>query len=106
MYESLIGVEEIALIVPAVSLKRKIAVSLGGFLLLGFVSQLALQGWFNGRIAPGVTIAHIDVGGLTLAQARQTLNEAETRHALSFVIAGKRYQPSMAEIGARYDTEA
>jgi lipoprotein-anchoring transpeptidase ErfK/SrfK len=105
MYESLSGVEEIALIVPAVSLKRKIAVSLSGFILLGFVSQLALQGWFNGRLAPGVTIAHIEVGGLTLGQARQTLNEAETRHPLSFVVAGKRYQPSMAEIGAHYDTE-
>ena len=106
MYESFSGVEEVAFIVPAVSLKRKIAVSLGGFLLLGFVSQLALQGWYNGRITSGVTIARIGVGGMTLAQARQTLNEAETRHGLSFVVAGKRYQPSLAEIGAHYDTEA
>ena len=103
--QSLNGVEEDVFAVPAVSLGRRIGVSLFGIVLIGFISQLAIQGWFNGKIVAGVTVGHIDVGGLDLAEARTRLNTAESSRTVSFVIAGKRYQPSLVDIGARYDTE-
>ena len=103
--QSLSGVEEDHFVVPAVSLGRRIGVSLFGIVLIGFISQLAIQGWFNGKIVAGVSVGHINIGGLDLAEARTRLNAAESSHVVSFVIAGKRYQPSLVEIGARYDTE-
>ena len=102
MFEQSPGAEDM---IPAISWIRRIFVSFFGVVLIAFISQLALQGWYNGKIVSGVSIGHIEIGGMTVGQARLKLNNAVLQVAPSFVVAGKRYTPKLSEIGAHYDTD-
>jgi vancomycin resistance protein YoaR len=74
------------------------------------LSVLALVGLaFAGssdRIATGVEIAGIDVGGLTSAQARQKLEKASAKLTwvpVEFVAKGKRFEVAPAQLGILVD---
>ncbi len=70
------------------------------------MAQLSVQTWFNGKIVAGVSVGHVAIGGLTLDQARSRLNTAQSQLSPSFVVGSKRYQPTLGDIGAHYDTAA
>jgi hypothetical protein len=89
-----------------VSRIRVFAMSTLGVGFLFLIALLSLQSFSTGRIVKGVSVSHVELSNLTLSQARTRLNAAEAKKNLSFVVAGKRYQPSLDQLGAHYDTEA
>ena len=77
------------------------------------LSVLALIGLaFAGspdRIATGVEIAGIDVGGLTSAQARQKLEKASAKLTwvpVKFIARDKRFEVAPAQLGILVDWDA
>ena len=77
------------------------------------LSVLALVGFaFAGssdRIATGVKIAGVDVGGLTSAEAHQKLEKASSKLAwvlVEFIAEGKHYQVAPAQLGITIDWDA
>ena len=63
----------------------------------------------SGRIAAGVEIAGVDVGGLTPAQAKHKLERAALKYSwmpVSFRAAGKRFRIAPAQLGVQIDWSA
>ncbi len=89
-----------------VSTVRRFGMSVFGIGILFLIAIIALQAYSAGKIVKGVSVSHMDLSNLTLTQARQRLNQAEANQNLSFVVAGKRYEPSLELLGVHYDTEA
>lgn len=89
-----------------VSIVRRISMSVFGVGIIFLIAVISLQAYSAGKIVKGVSVGHVNLSSLTLSQARQRLNEAEKNQNPSFVVAGKRYQPSLEQLGAHYDTEA
>ncbi|MGZ4301945.1 MAG: VanW family protein [Gaiellaceae bacterium] len=94
--------------------RRRRALLTRGLLVVGLLASAALVVGFvfagsTSRIAAGVTVAGVDVGGMTSAQARATL---ERRFAsvepqpVTFTAAGHAFRISPAELGVQPDWDA
>ena len=66
-------------------------------------AQLALGGLLGGRFLPGVTVASINIGGMTRPEARAVLLDQATDTSIQFKAAGTDYTIGLSDIGAEYD---
>jgi hypothetical protein len=72
---------------------------------LAVAGHIATQGWYNGRMLPGVVIGGRDVGGMSLQSARDLVkSEADTYH-FKLDVAAEHYDLSAAQLGVTFDTE-
>lgn len=77
---------------------------IGGALFFIIVAaQLALSSWYAGKIYPGVTVAGLNVGGMTRAEARQALTHKIENYRVNLTISGKPYRLPPADVGVQYD---
>jgi len=71
----------------------------------GLASHLAVQTWYGDRILPGVVVAGKNLGGLTLAQARSSIQKDVASYHLHLDVGGEKYELSAADVGATFDVE-
>jgi vancomycin resistance protein YoaR len=84
-------------------------VALFGILLLLMATVAVYASQFDGRAYAGVSVAGIDVSGLTEAEIRETLNEALSSYAaepLTLSSRSESHSVSLAEAGISYDLDA
>jgi len=67
--------------------------------------HLALSSWYDGRIMPGVVAAGQNIGGLTLAEARDVVRKQSAAYQLRLTVTGQKYQVSAAELGVKFDPD-
>ncbi len=79
-----------------------------GLALLGLVlaGDLAYSGWSAGRIYPGVSVAGVQLGGKTRAQARQMIAAKASNYHVTVYVSGKVFPATAADLGAHFDTDA
>ncbi|HUC19900.1 MAG TPA: L,D-transpeptidase family protein [Candidatus Polarisedimenticolaceae bacterium] len=77
-----------------------------GLVFVAFVLQLGLSSLMAGRVLPGVTVAGMEIGGMTRADARELLAQPLVRHTINIAVGSNTFKVSSSDIGARYDTEA
>lgn len=78
-------------------------------LVVGFfalASHLASQAWYSDRILPGVVVAGRNFGGLTLAEARASIQKDVAAYSLKLDVGDNKYKLSAADVGATFDVEA
>jgi len=61
-----------------------------GFFALS--AHLATQAWYSDRILPGVVVAGKNIGGLTMAQARQAIKDNVSGYHLGIDVGGQKYE--------------
>ena len=85
----------------AVALPR-LAVGLTALLLLAAVGLFAFRAAYHDRIYPAITVGDVNVGGLTLDQAQQKLQERATEldtQTVTFTYGGQTWTPTLSELG-------
>ncbi len=75
-----------------------------GFLALAL--QLGSSAYMAGRIMPGVSVAGMQIGGMTRAEAEKVLTRPLEHRSLALVVGTTSYRVSLSDIGASYDPEA
>ncbi len=69
---------------------------------------LALRSAYGDKVYPSVAVADMDLGGLTPAEARATLQaraDALERDTVTFTFQGKTWTPTLGELGAKIDVD-
>jgi lipoprotein-anchoring transpeptidase ErfK/SrfK len=87
------------------SLNRVVAIGLAvGFFVLG--SHLLTKSTYDGRILPGVVVADMQLGGKTLAEAREIIAAKADAYRLNLVVADQRYVLTATQLGVKFDVES
>lgn len=84
---------------------RGVAVVAGLGLVLVLGAQLFLQGFYADKVLPGVTVAGVDVGTLTLGQARTKIAGVTKAYRLDLRIDDKKFSATPADLGIAYSVE-
>ena len=79
-------------------------VSMVGFLALGL--HMGLQSIYAGRILPGVVVGGQNLGGKTLADARQILQAQADAYHLELKVQGRDFVLKASDIGVTFDPDA
>jgi lipoprotein-anchoring transpeptidase ErfK/SrfK len=74
-----------------------------GFFVLG--THLVTKAQFDGRMLPGVKVAGLDIGGLTLPQARKAVWAYGADYRVKLSVADQHYELTAAQLGVTFDTE-
>lgn len=80
-----------------------------GFLAFGFLfltANTAFGAYFLNRVYPGVSVAGMNLSGLTREQAHQKLQDKVDQYQLTVSLEGKDYQLKPSQLGASYDVDA
>lgn len=72
---------------------------------LVLASHLATKAWYDGRILPGVVVAGHDLGGMSLARARQVIRDEVGSYHLRLQVANQNYDLTPEQIGVQFDVE-
>ena len=72
----------------------------------GVASQVATQAWYNGRILPGVYVAGLDIGGMTVPAVREKIQKSVAAYRLHLTVVGEQYNLTASALGVTFDTEA
>ncbi len=84
---------------------RGVAVVAGLGLVLALGAQLSFQGFYADKVLPGVSVAGVDVGALTLGQARTKIAGVTQAYRLDLRIDDKKFSATPAELGITYSVE-
>jgi len=91
-----------------VRIAPRLMAGLAAVLLLGAIALLGFRLLFSDRIYPAVVVGDVNVGGLTVDQARERLagraSELE-RSSVTFTYQGKSWSPTLSELGATIQTD-
>ena len=78
-------------------------------LVVGFfvvASHVATQAWYNGRILPGVYVAGLDIGGMSVPVVRAKIQKSVAAYRLHLTVGGEKYDSTASALGVSYDIEA
>ncbi len=78
----------------------------GALVFVAMAVQLALGGWFAGKIYPGVAVAGIPVGGLTRLQAQDRLSHQVTDYKVRLQVGSRSFNITPQELGTNYNLAA
>lgn len=68
--------------------------------------QLGLGAWFGGKVFNGVTVANVQLGGLSRAQAHEALAQRVKDYQIKINAGGKQYVTTPDKAGIAYDIDA
>jgi lipoprotein-anchoring transpeptidase ErfK/SrfK len=74
-----------------------------GFFALG--TQLGVKTWYDGRLLPGVKIAGVPVGGLSVPDARKLVRRMADTYRVKLNVANEHYVLSAPQLGVTFDIE-
>ncbi len=95
--------------ISGVWLATLFVLSTGGLLIIMIFTMLAYQMLYLNKIYPGVSVAGIEVGGMTLPQAMATINARSTQslsRPLTIQAGDQTWTITGQELGIRVDVEA
>lgn len=78
-------------------------------ILLVAIGLLIFRVQYDGRIYPAVAVGDVNVGGLTVAQAEDRLEQraADLEHGMfTFTLGGQTWSPALSDLGVRVDLGA
>lgn len=76
---------------------------IGAILFVIMAMQLAISAFYAGKFYPGVTVAGMNIGGLTRGQAQQQLAARVETYQVKLQVADKTYTLKPSELGVVYD---
>lgn len=86
--------------------RQRLAAAAGAAVFAVMGLQLALTGIYADKIYPGVTVAGLQLGGLSRTQAKSFLAQKINGYQVRLMVDGKPVNISPGELGVRYDINA
>ena len=87
----------------------RVAIVLAALALVAAVGLLIFRLSFNDRIYPAVIVGDVPVGGLTMTEATDKLNQRATQlenGTITFTYEGHTWSPKLSELGAEVDVNS